>query len=150
MIRFADKQQLYLVVVDTQYFDTREKQTDKFPEVAVKSIPTENILACISFVRVHHDTISQHPLTALFDLRGSTPPSLDHCRRYCQSQAFAKQLYTHVKSLYDTTIAMLGPNFHVQWVPNGVIDAPPFKDDSGRPMQIKSVKTNFGVTLRQG
>ena len=150
VIRFADRQQLYLVVVDTQYFDTRERQPDKFPEVAVKRIPTDNILACISFVRVHHKTVENQPLTALFDARGSTPPSIDHCRRYCQSQKFAKILFDHVQKLYNDTVAALGPNFNVCWASNGAVNAAAFMDDSGQPMRIRAVKNTFGGTLWQG
>jgi hypothetical protein len=147
VIRFADRQQLYLVIVSTEYFDTQNKQTDKFPEIAVKQIPETGIFACVSFVRVHHVTTDSGGMTALLDRSRTVPPSLDACRRYCQSQKFAKQLYNHVKKLYDDTIQALEKTYAVKWTPTGGEKVPDFADDQGNPMKIQSVKGWFGETL---
>jgi len=145
--RFADIQQLYLVVVDTQYFDTQQKQTYQFPEVAVKQIPTDNILACISFIRVHHKTTDPAPLTAFFNPRNSDPPSLDRCRRYCQNQAHARQFFVQVQKLYNDTRNALGPNFHVKWASNGAIPVAGFLSDDDKPMVITKVENYVNQTL---
>jgi hypothetical protein len=140
VIRFADRQQLYLVIVDTQYFDTQKKQTYKFPEIAVKKIPDTGVFACISFVRVHHVTVDMGGMTALYDASRSFPPTLDACRRYCQSQKFAKVLFTHVERVYNETIAVLSQSYHVKWGSTGAVTVPPFADDDGHSMTIATVK----------
>jgi hypothetical protein len=148
VIRFVDRQQLYLVIIDTQYFDTQKKQTDKFPEIAVKQIPDSGVFACVAFIRVHHVTTENGGMTALLDAGRSVPPTLDGCRRYCQSQKFAKILYTHVQRIYSETIASLTSTFHVKWTPTGAAAvAGGFTDDQHRPMQIQTVKGILGEPI---
>jgi hypothetical protein len=147
LIRVADRQQLYLVVVEGNFFDTegaqarREGEANKFPEFAVKRVPETGVLACVAFVRVHHSLDEHGGLTALLDASRCVAPTLDGCRRYTQSQAAAKQLYQAVKQEYDTTLATFP--FHVKWTATKGVDVPPLSVN-GAVFTIAEVKNLLG------
>lgn len=152
VVRVADSQQLYLVAVGENYFDTRQAQArlqgekQAFPEFAVKSVPETGVLGCVKFVRVHHGLDEHGGLTVLPDRAHSIAPTLDGCRRFCQDQAAAKVMYPVVLKMYEDALNAMP--FHVKWLPNGHAVVPPLQDDGGVTMGvIKEVKDLFGSRL---
>lgn len=150
LVRVADQQQLYLVAVGENYFDTQQAQTRRqgadqaFPEFAVKSVPSTGVLACVKFVRVHHGLDEHGGLTVLPDAARSIAPTLDGCRRFCQDQQAARALFAAAQPLYQQALASMP--YHVSWRPNGHAAVPPMQH-AGRPVTITSVKSLFGQGL---
>jgi len=108
--RFADKQQLYLVVLFGGFFDTQRKQAgDKeiadsqgtFPEVAVKRVPADNILACLSFVRVFHGLTEAEGFTAVFDAKGSKRPTIEGCQAFAGDFQIGRNLFRELTAAFD-------------------------------------------------
>jgi hypothetical protein len=152
VVRVADSQQLYLVAVGENYFDTQQAQIRRqgegqaFPEFAVKSVPETGVLGCVKFVRVHHGLHEHGGLTVLPDRKRSIEPTLDGCRRFCQNQAVARVMYPVVLQMYQDALNAMP--FHVKWLPNGHAVVPPLQDDGGVPMgAIASVKDLFQKNL---
>jgi hypothetical protein len=72
LLRFADTVQLFLCVLNGQYFDTfaaqeEYSQTVGFKEIAMRDVPSDDILGAVTYVRVHHGTTNQEGFTALYD-----------------------------------------------------------------------------------
>ena len=115
--RYADRQQLYMLILDTECFDTRKKQAEKFPEVGVKNVPANRVMACISFVRVFHGTTDDEGLTVLYDAKGSTAPTEDRCVAACGDRQLGVLLYRRVLKAYSDTCASMP--FGTKWTPSG-------------------------------
>jgi hypothetical protein len=152
MVRVADAQQLYLVALGENYFDTREAQARRqgesqaFPEFAVKSVPETGVLGCVKFVRVHHGLDEHGGLTVLADRPRSIAPTLDGCRRFCQNERSAKTMFPAVLEMYNDALSAMP--FHVKWLPTGHSDVPLPNGDDNQPLpNILLVKDLFGKKL---
>jgi hypothetical protein len=159
-IRIADRQQLYLVIVEGNYFDTRKAQVRAsggsssvqggpeeggFPEIAVKTVPETGILACASYVRVHHGLDEHGGITVLYDASRSLPPTLDGCRRYCQSQSAARELFTAAQTEFNNAVRAMP--FHVKWAEAGAVPVPAMQASGGGQFLILGVKNLSGQKL---
>jgi len=86
LLRFADTVQLFLCVMNGVYFDTQQAQKDytgtvPFNEIAMRSIPADDILAAVTYVRAHHGTTNFAGFTALYDPVTSVAVSDDILQR---------------------------------------------------------------------
>jgi len=142
--RFADKQQLYLVVLFGGFFDTQRKQSGdqeideghgSFPEVAVKRIPANNILGCLSFVRVFHGLTEADGFTAVFDEKGSTRPTIERCEGFAGNQKLARNLLRELTRQFNA-IATSMP-YRACWTGTGGQRLP-------NPMRLLSVVSANG------
>jgi hypothetical protein len=115
--RYADRQQLYMVIIDSECFDTRKQQKERFPEIAVKQLPATRIMACVSFVRVFHGSEDDQGFTALCDRARCTAPTLDRCIAVCSDRALGTLLYRRVQRAYDDTCNSMP--FGTKWTPSG-------------------------------
>lgn len=146
-IRICDRQQLYLVVIEGTYFNTNAAQStaQKFPEIAVKKIPETGVLACLSFVRVHHGlSYESSGCTVFHDPQRSVAPTIEACRRYAQLTSLTRTLYDAVSNEYDN--AKRSMPFHVKWTPNEGEKVDPIKI-GGVPFHIESVRNLKGGLL---
>lgn len=72
LLRFADTVQLFLCVLNGYYFDTFQaqeeySQTVGFKEIAMREVPSDDILAAVTYIRVHHGTTNREGFTAIYD-----------------------------------------------------------------------------------
>ncbi len=146
--RFADRQQLYLVVLFGGFFDTQRNQAgDKeiaeakgtFPEVAVKKIPANNILGSLSFVRVFHGLTEAEGFTAAYDDKRSMRPTIDACEAFAGSGAIARNLLRELTKQYDALVRLMP--LHACWTGTGGRKV----DD--KPLAIESVQSADGLYL---
>ena len=144
LVRIADRQQLYLVVIQGHYFNTQEAQKDKFPEIAVKSIPETGILACLSFVRVHHDVDEHAGCTVLFD---SVYPSRP--RWWAAAGMRSPRQWPAISTRRcraGTNRAKAAMPFSVKWTANKGVDVEPLKAE-GVPLLVSQVISVTGSQL---
>lgn len=142
--RYADRQQLYLVMLAGAGFNTKAKQQQQFPEIAVKFVPAANILACLVFVRVFHGTDEDHGFTLLYDAARSQPPTEDKCKIAIADGELAKLLFRNAKRLFDQTVQSMP--YAAKWTPGGADPAPQLMVDSS-PATITKVSKLDGTTF---
>ena len=145
--RYADKQQLYLVVLFGGFFDTQRKQAGEkeiadasgtFPEVAVKRIPANNILGCLSFVRVFHGLTEAEGFTAVFDEKGSLRPTIEACEGFAGDQRIARNLLRELTRQFNAIAGSMP--FRACWTGTGGQRLP-------NPLRIVSVQGADGSYL---
>lgn len=123
--RYADRQQLYLVVLFGKFLDTQKRQkgdqqgesAKSFPEVAVKKIPVNNIFGSLSFVRVFDGLQEDQGFTAYYDAAKSVWPTMDRCLAFAGDQAIARQLFPLVQDEFKKISSSMP--FHARWTGTG-------------------------------
>jgi len=116
--RYADRQQLYLVVLFGKFFDTQKRQSgNPFPEAAVKQIPVKNILGSLSFVRVFDGLHESEGFTAFWDQAKTVEPTLDRVTAFAGDKTIAETLLVKLKQEF-TKITSSMP-FHARWTGSG-------------------------------
>ncbi len=139
--RYADRQQLYMVLLSGAGFDTKAKQQQKFPEIAMKFIPAANILACLVFVRVFHGTTDEEGFTLMYDATRSKPPTELKCQTVIADAELSKLLFKKVSRLFEETKA--GMPYAAKWSASGAEDIPQMKLDTV-PVKVSKVATIDG------
>lgn len=114
LFRYADRQQLYLVVLFGAFFDTQKRQaSNPFPEVAVKRIPIRDILGSLSFVRVFDGLQESQGFTAHYDQAKSVWPTMERMIAFTGDWAIARSLWpTLHEEITKITTSM---PFHARW-----------------------------------
>jgi len=106
LLRAADTVQIFLCVLDGVYFDTREAQEKysravPFNEMAVREVPSDNLLAAVTYVRVHHGTTNGEGFTALYDAAASVEVRNELVMRKTASHYTGPQLYQAALMEYE-------------------------------------------------
>ncbi len=126
---YVDRRDVYLVLVASQYFDTREyqkgKHSEEWPEIAVKEIPDSHIFACIPIVRVFHGTTDDKGFTVLFDNKNNIKaPNLQQCQQAVGLLA-GKTLYANITAEFDKAFQAVRNGYSVAWDPHGTTPVDP-------------------------
>jgi len=146
IVRFADSQQLYLVVLFGGFFDTQARQRGKntgdndksFPEVAVKQIPVNGILGSVTFVRVFHGLTENEGFTALWNIGASKRPERDACIAFAGEENIGLSLWNELRKQYRATTNSMP--LRARWTGSG-------GKKMADPLDVMSVKTPDGKKL---
>ena len=133
LLRAADTVQIFLCLLDGVYFDTKEAQEKysgavPFNEMAVREVPSDNILAAITYVRVHHGTTNGEGFTALYHAADSVEVREDIIRRKTAAHFTGPQLFQAAQLEYETA----KQSFTAAWSEVGATKAGA-KVDAGAP-----------------
>ena len=116
--RYADRQQLYLVLLFGHFFDTQKRQSgNPFPEVAVKQIPVKNILGSLSFVRVFNGLHEAEGFTAFYDAKNSKGPSMERIQAFAGEQSLARTLWPKLQEEWNKIVTSMP--YHARWTGSG-------------------------------
>ncbi|MGB7762259.1 MAG: hypothetical protein WBL61_20665 [Bryobacteraceae bacterium] len=142
--RYADRQQLYLVMLTGSGFNTKSKQQEKFPELAVKFVESSGILASVTFTRVFHGLEDAQGFTALYDAGRSHAPTINRCLAAIADQDLATALLHRVTALFNATVASMP--YAAKWIASGSEPVPRFKV-AGADATINRVSALDGTVL---
>ncbi|CDH44043.1 MAG: hypothetical protein IPL59_11595 [Candidatus Competibacteraceae bacterium] len=98
LLRAADQAQIFLCLLNGTYFDTKEAQEKfseavAFNELAMREVPADDILASITYVRIHHGTSNGEGYTAIYDPAVSIEVRADLFQRKTAPHCTGPQLY---------------------------------------------------------
>ncbi|MGO4880103.1 MAG: hypothetical protein ACLP59_04700 [Bryobacteraceae bacterium] len=104
--RYVDKVQIFLCVLNGMYFNTPDAQEQEsnavpFKEIGVKSVLAQDVLASITYVRVHHSTYNGAGFTALFKAAASVQPQQQSFLRHEGREYSSKQLFDAATTEYN-------------------------------------------------
>ena len=123
--RYADRVQLYLVLLNGSGFNTQAVQQEKFPELAVKFVDASSLLASITFTRLFHGLSGDDGFTALYNRALSVPPTLERCRAAINDADLANKLLAEVTRVFNNTVATMP--YSAKWIPAGSEPVPAYK-----------------------
>ena len=152
--RIVDTIRLYLSLIEGRFLDTQAVQqllnATPFPEFAVKAVPSPNVLASASFVRVHHATTFNEfaqgvGTTILFKPSGSVAPSRDRCLAQTGESDAADILLGEAMGAYKEALSLDGTS--IQWQEDGPANGAPFTDNGQAVQKVNRVSDVFGQQL---